>query len=496
YWSVLHHKNVNAHNDTHAEFGIPRVIREQEPLVKELSSKSDLSDVQYGTAAPAGLGWGHATEDDQKERHRRKWSRVRELVKTDELFVHYMPADSDDKSLIDSISPGHKGAHTIRGKWSDINDGAYELTLKECLLLTLLLLACGVLAYSYLFESWPIIDSLYFTTVLLTTVGYGDITPSTHSGKLFASEFALGGIVILGLALGVIGSRLVEAEIAAAEKMREKSSKVLEIAMTKSHRHRRSSILSSYGSEQSLSSLESVESAGDRVYTTPHDETRRVDNLLPNVPSGCGRAFTLVRQYLPGFGPLLIGGLGLGMLEDWCWVDSLYYCVVTSTTIGFGDIVPIQPLAKVFAMIFIPLAVGAMGYILGQLASIIVEQRREEYYRQLWSRDLKIEDLDILDTDGDGEGKSNTSLISMPIHSNLKLPFRCQLVNELEYIRFMLVAMKKVDAKLFDDLHHQFLRMDATGDGKITKNDLKIMAARKMRKVNLLSHHIDCLIHS
>jgi Ca2+-binding EF-hand superfamily protein len=69
-------------------------------------------------------------------------------------------------------------------------------------------------------------------------------------------------------------------------------------------------------------------------------------------------------------------------------------------------------------------------------------------------------------------------------------------VNELEYIRFMLVAMKKVDAKLFDDLHHQFLRMDATGDGKITKNDLKIMAARKMRKVNLLSHHIDCLIHS
>lgn len=60
----------------------------------------------------------------------------------------------------------------------------------------------------------------------------------------------------------------------------------------------------------------------------------------------------------------------------------------------------------------------------------------------------------------------------------------------------MLVAMKKVDAKLFDDLHHQFLRMDATGDGKITKNDLKIMAARKMRKVNLLARHIDCLIHS
>eukprot|EP00804_Cyclotella_cryptica_P008638 CCRYP_007602-RB/>CCRYP_007602-RB protein AED:0.04 eAED:0.04 QI:225/0.66/0.71/1/0.83/0.85/7/4139/542 len=464
YWSVLHHKNVNAHSDAHVDVGIPRVIREQEPLIKELSSKSDLSVVQYGSVKSSGLDRDDAPYDLAKKMHRRKWSRVRELVKTNELFVHYMPDDCDDKSLIDSLSPGHKGTHALRGKWSDINDAAYELTLRECLLLTLLLLACGVLAYSYLFESWPILDSLYFTTVLLTTVGYGDITPSTHWGKLFASVFALGGIVILGLALGVIGSRLVEAEIAATEKMREKSSKALESAMTRSQRHHRLSLLSSYGSEHSLSSLESVEAAVDRVCTTQQVETPREDSLWSNVRFGWGRAFSLVQQYFPGFGPLLIGGLGLGQLEDWCWVDSIYYCVVTSTTIGFGDIVPIQPTAKIFAILFIPLAVAAMGYILGQLASIIVgETKKRRVLQEAVVLDLKIEDLDILDTDGDGE------------------------VNELEYIRFMLVAMKKVDAKLFDDLHQQFLRMDATGDGKITKNDLKIMAARKMRKVNILS---------
>jgi Ca2+-binding EF-hand superfamily protein len=73
---------------------------------------------------------------------------------------------------------------------------------------------------------------------------------------------------------------------------------------------------------------------------------------------------------------------------------------------------------------------------------------------------LTIEDLDALDADGDGE------------------------VSEMEYIKFMLVAMKKVDVKLFDDLHEQFRKMDVIGDGKITKNDLKIMAVRKMRKVH------------
>ena len=45
------------------------------------------------------------------------------------------------------------------------------------------------------------------------------------------------------------------------------------------------------------------------------------------------------------------------------------------------------------------------------------------------------------------------------------------------------MAMKKVDVKLFDDLHDQFLKMDIVGDGKITQADLKIMAVRKMRKV-------------
>mmetsp|Transcript_7706 Transcript_7706/g.15448 ORF Transcript_7706/g.15448 Transcript_7706/m.15448 type:complete len:86 (+) Transcript_7706:2612-2869(+) len=48
----------------------------------------------------------------------------------------------------------------------------------------------------------------------------------------------------------------------------------------------------------------------------------------------------------------------------------------------------------------------------------------------------------------------------------------------------MLIAMKKVDAQLLDDLHAQFCQLDTTGDGKITKRDLQVMAARKLRKVS------------
>lgn len=47
----------------------------------------------------------------------------------------------------------------------------------------------------------------------------------------------------------------------------------------------------------------------------------------------------------------------------------------------------------------------------------------------------------------------------------------------------MLVAMHKVDGALFDELERQFDKLDLTGDGQLTKQDLKIMAKRRMSKV-------------
>jgi len=43
--------------------------------------------------------------------------------------------------------------------------------LIKCLFAILLYMSCGVLSYSYIFEKWPIVDSLYFSVVTFTTVG-------------------------------------------------------------------------------------------------------------------------------------------------------------------------------------------------------------------------------------------------------------------------------------------------------------------------------------
>jgi voltage-gated potassium channel len=46
-------------------------------------------------------------------------------------------------------------------------------------------------------EKWSWIDSLYFSVVSLTTVGYGDITPVTDKGKLLVVVYLLIGIGII-----------------------------------------------------------------------------------------------------------------------------------------------------------------------------------------------------------------------------------------------------------------------------------------------------------
>ena len=46
------------------------------------------------------------------------------------------------------------------------------------------LIVAGTLGYSYL-EGWPIIDSLYMTMVILSTVGLGTNRELHEPGKLF-----------------------------------------------------------------------------------------------------------------------------------------------------------------------------------------------------------------------------------------------------------------------------------------------------------------------
>lgn len=69
----------------------------------------------------------------------------------------------------------------------------------------------GTVAYALL-EGWSLLDALYATIITITTVGYGDLSPQTPRGRLFAIFFTLiaigiGGYLISNLAAFAIDRR-------------------------------------------------------------------------------------------------------------------------------------------------------------------------------------------------------------------------------------------------------------------------------------------------
>ena len=67
--------------------------------------------------------------------------------------------------------------------------------LRNALITFIIVVLIGTFTYSYL-EKWSLIDSIYFSTVTITTLGYGDIVPKTNLGKLFTIIYSLSGIII------------------------------------------------------------------------------------------------------------------------------------------------------------------------------------------------------------------------------------------------------------------------------------------------------------
>ena len=50
---------------------------------------------------------------------------------------------------------------------------------------------------------------------------------------------------------------------------------------------------------------------------------------------------------------LLIGTLVYHWLEGWSYLDALYFCVISLATIGYGDLTPTTPVAKMFTIIYV-----------------------------------------------------------------------------------------------------------------------------------------------
>lgn len=75
--------------------------------------------------------------------------------------------------------------------------------------LVVVTLLSGTIFYNQM-EGWSLLDSLYFSVVTLTTIGFGDLSPSTATSKIFTIFYIFVGLGIILAFVNTVAERAME----------------------------------------------------------------------------------------------------------------------------------------------------------------------------------------------------------------------------------------------------------------------------------------------
>lgn len=290
----------------------------------------------------------------------------------------------------------------------------------QALLHAIIYIMLGVLFYSFILETkFTVIDSMYFSVCIFTTVGYGDISPdSSVLGMVFTMLYALYGIVILGIFLGMLGDIAIERQ--------QELNKQLE----------------NYASTKYLNSL-----------TNSHEESAE------EPPSNINRPIIydiidIVQGELIFIAILAVLCIPICYLENWSFLKGLYWLVITATTVGLGDEFPAHEVSKLMCIFYVPLAVVLGGSIIGHVATAYVDKRNKALETEFLGRALRKSDLKKIDTNDDKE------------------------VTKDEFLCYMLKTLGKVEEKELKKICDLFDKLDVTNNGLLTPEDIEFIPSR------------------
>lgn len=75
---------------------------------------------------------------------------------------------------------------------------------------------------------------------------------------------------------------------------------------------------------------------------------------------------------------IIVGSFIYTAIEGWRFLDSLYFVVMTITTIGFGDFVPLTDAGKIFTIFFSFFGIAAAFYFLGLIGREVFKKHISE----------------------------------------------------------------------------------------------------------------------
>lgn len=181
-----------------------------------------------------------------------------------------------------------------------------------------------------------LVEAVYLFAQILTTVGYGDITPARPMGQVFV------GFAVL-LSILVIANLLYDLIRVFEERMSETVGKAVDTA------------------EQALA--------------TSRCSTGRT------VTESRGPSFQPVLLSVTGFGACVLAGTLFFHLypgEEKTVFQGIYMSTITLSTVGFGAFTPVTEVGMAFAAFWMVIGVGALGSVVGSFTAYMIARKKFE----------------------------------------------------------------------------------------------------------------------
>eukprot|EP01091_Cochliopodium_minus_P014297 TRINITY_DN4826_c0_g1_i1.p1 TRINITY_DN4826_c0_g1~~TRINITY_DN4826_c0_g1_i1.p1 ORF type:complete len:436 (+),score=91.33 TRINITY_DN4826_c0_g1_i1:184-1491(+) len=224
--------------------------------------------------------------------------------------------------------------------------------------LFLLFVIIGSVIFSYI-EEWTFNESLYFMTITLTTIGFGDIVVKRAGGKILIIAFALAFLYIKFYLLHLIGRRNARKEYVA----KLKNKKILEEKMYEPETTEK---------DPELSEIDSF--AGTQLVP------KRKPNVCIRLYSTFSDLPTRLKLSMGIFTTIvfiLLGGVLFTQTEDWDYIDSIYFVVVVICTIGYGDLTVKGEFQKIILILYAFMGLYIMSNIILSIEKSAAENAKQ-----------------------------------------------------------------------------------------------------------------------
>jgi len=273
-----------------------------------------------------------------------------------------------------------------------------------------------------------VVESTYLLTQILTTIGYGDITPAMPRGQVVVAVYILCSIIVVtNMFTQVV--ELIESKLSAKTRF------YAEIAFMDDDEQVKQRL-----AEREAYLTESARSDGE-----PTEFDFEEAPVLHHWP--------LIKSFL-----LYVTVAGTGILffslypaEGKTFMQATYMSIVTLSTVGLGAFTATTEIGKAFSSFWMLIGVSVFGHFITTCIKYSLEMKTCWQYRAEMESNRWQTSIDQVDIDNDGE------------------------LSHIEFLRFALVHAGYTSAEEVEKVHNFFRRMQPDQYGRVPLAKLQAM---------------------